>query len=129
MAKLMQMNRKETSDLGFFFFFHLSFYIKKLNKSLNRSIFSNVVSMQLMSNDKFKSVEHRVLAKSAGPRISVACFFTTHFQEFDKLYGPIKQLLTDESPALYKETFIKDYINSFYSAGLGEISALSQLRL
>ncbi|WJX11998.1 hypothetical protein P8452_02542 [Trifolium repens] len=29
--------------------------------------------MQLISNDKFKSVEHRVLAGSVGPRASVAC--------------------------------------------------------
>ncbi|VAI82270.1 unnamed protein product [Triticum turgidum subsp. durum] len=30
-----------------------------------------------MSNDRFKSVEHRVLAKTSGPRLSVACFFGT----------------------------------------------------
>uniref|UniRef100_A0A8R7Q7I9 Fe2OG dioxygenase domain-containing protein n=2 Tax=Triticum urartu TaxID=4572 RepID=A0A8R7Q7I9_TRIUA len=33
--------------------------------------------LQLMSNDRFKSVEHRVLAKTSGPRLSVACFFGT----------------------------------------------------
>lgn len=95
----------------------------------NKSTISGVVLLQLISNDKLKSVEHKVLAKSTGPRISVACFFSTHFQESDKLYGPIKELLTDDSPALYKETFIKDFVNCFYSSGLGGISALSQLRL
>ncbi|PON55455.1 Oxoglutarate/iron-dependent dioxygenase [Parasponia andersonii] len=84
--------------------------------------------LQLISNDKFKSVEHRVLAKSTGPRVSAACFFTTHFQESAKLYGPIKELLTDQTPPLYKETSVKDYIDSFHSAGLGGISALAQLR-
>ncbi|XP_062085301.1 1-aminocyclopropane-1-carboxylate oxidase homolog 1-like [Humulus lupulus] len=82
--------------------------------------------LQLISNDKFKSVEHRVLANSTGPRISVAYFFTTHFEETQKFYGPIKELLTDESPPLYKETTIKNYIDSFHSAGLGGISALAQ---
>ncbi|KAM0883504.1 hypothetical protein ACQ4PT_031606 [Festuca glaucescens] len=33
--------------------------------------------LQLMSNDRFKSVEHRVVANSVGPRVSVACFFRT----------------------------------------------------
>ncbi|KAF7076514.1 hypothetical protein CFC21_081150 [Triticum aestivum] len=30
--------------------------------------------LQLMSNGRFKSVEHRVVANSVGPRVSVACF-------------------------------------------------------
>lgn len=44
---------------------------------------------QLIFNDKFKSVYHRVLAKNAGPRISAVYFFLTHLQEesTDKLYG------------------------------------------
>ncbi|KAK8682203.1 hypothetical protein V6N13_054596 [Hibiscus sabdariffa] len=33
--------------------------------------------LQLITNDKFKSVEHRVLANTEGPRVSVASFFTT----------------------------------------------------
>ncbi|KAJ9547493.1 hypothetical protein OSB04_020036 [Centaurea solstitialis] len=31
----------------------------------------------IISNDKLKSVEHRVLANKKGPRVSVACFFST----------------------------------------------------
>ncbi|GLT72123.1 hypothetical protein SLA2020_440800 [Shorea laevis] len=37
--------------------------------------------MQLISNEKFKSVLHRVLAKNVGPRISVAGLFRTHFKQ------------------------------------------------
>uniref|UniRef100_A0A803PZH2 Fe2OG dioxygenase domain-containing protein n=1 Tax=Cannabis sativa TaxID=3483 RepID=A0A803PZH2_CANSA len=59
---------------------------------------------QLISNGKFKNVEHRVLANSTSPRISVAYLFTTHFEESEKFYGPIKELVTYESPPLYKET-------------------------
>ncbi|KAJ9547368.1 hypothetical protein OSB04_019911 [Centaurea solstitialis] len=33
--------------------------------------------LQIISNDKLKSVEHRVLANKKGPRVSVACFFST----------------------------------------------------
>ncbi|KAG5579958.1 hypothetical protein H5410_050585, partial [Solanum commersonii] len=32
----------------------------------------------LTTNDKFKSIDHRVLANKVGPRISLACFFMTN---------------------------------------------------
>ncbi|PHT54186.1 1-aminocyclopropane-1-carboxylate oxidase -like protein 12 [Capsicum baccatum] len=85
--------------------------------------------MQLLSNDKFTSAEHRVLPKQIGPRISVACFFTTQFQPFDRLYGPIKELLSDENPALYKETTVRDYVSYYNSNGLGNSPSLLPLRL
>ena len=53
--------------------------------------------MQLLSNDKFKSVNHRVLAKHVGPRISVACFLKMEDNpgNASRLYGPIKELLSE----------------------------------
>ncbi|KAL1357524.1 hypothetical protein AAHE18_05G260800 [Arachis hypogaea] len=36
--------------------------------------------MQLITNSKFVSSKHRVLAQKTGPRVSVACFFRQHFQ-------------------------------------------------
>ncbi|XP_009619591.1 1-aminocyclopropane-1-carboxylate oxidase homolog 1 isoform X2 [Nicotiana tabacum] len=85
--------------------------------------------LQLLSNDKFKSAEHRVLSKQIGPRISVACFFTTQFQPFDRLYGPIKELLSDENPPKYKETTVRDYVSYYNSKGLGARPSLLHLRL
>ncbi|CAN4106910.1 unnamed protein product [Withania somnifera] len=85
--------------------------------------------LQLLSNDKFRSAEHRVLSKHIGPRISVACFFTTQFQPFDRLYGPIKELLSDENPALYKETTVKDYVSYYNANGLGARPSLLHLKL
>ncbi|XVE90023.1 hypothetical protein DITRI_Ditri20bG0043100 [Diplodiscus trichospermus] len=81
--------------------------------------------LQLISNDKFRSVEHRVLANRVGPRISVACLFTSHFQHADKIYGPIKELLSPNNPALYKETLIKDYLKHVFSVGVDNYSALA----
>nr|XP_004236794.1 1-aminocyclopropane-1-carboxylate oxidase homolog 1 [Solanum lycopersicum] len=85
--------------------------------------------MQLLSNDKFKSAEHRVLAQHIGPRISIACFFTTQLLPFDTLYGPIKELLSDENHALYKETTVKDYVLYYNSKGLGALPSLLHLKI
>ncbi|XP_072958538.1 1-aminocyclopropane-1-carboxylate oxidase homolog 12-like [Typha angustifolia] len=73
--------------------------------------------LQLVSNDKFKSVEHRVLALPNGPRISVAMFLIPSSDE-QKLYGPVKELLSDESPPLYREFLVKDYMVHYFSNGI-----------
>ncbi|GLT78718.1 hypothetical protein SLA2020_502460 [Shorea laevis] len=75
---------------------------------------------QLISNDKFKSVYHRVLAKNTGPRISVGCFYRTHMQEegASRLYGPIKELLSEENPPIYRETSLREYVAFAYSKGI-----------
>lgn len=87
--------------------------------------------MQLITNDKFKSANHRVLAKNLGPRISVASFFRTHFREgvTTRVYGPVKQLLSEENPPVYRETTIKEFITHYYQKGLDETSSLPHFKL
>ncbi|KAK7271006.1 hypothetical protein RJT34_26580 [Clitoria ternatea] len=85
--------------------------------------------LQLMSNDKFKSVEHRVLANHAGPRVSVACFFTLHLHPTTKMYGPIKELLSEDNPPVYRETSLKDFISYYDNKGLDGNSALAHFML
>ncbi|XP_074589870.1 1-aminocyclopropane-1-carboxylate oxidase homolog 1-like isoform X2 [Curcuma longa] len=86
--------------------------------------------LQLISNDRFKSVEHRVVANREGPRISIACFFSTHFHPCStRLYGPIKELISEENPPLYKEIMVRDYVAYYYSRGLDGKSTISHFRL
>ncbi|KAA0049269.1 hypothetical protein IC582_012595 [Cucumis melo] len=74
--------------------------------------------MQLTTNDKFKSVKHRVVAKKEGPRVSVAGFFSKFPLSTSKL-APIEELISEENPAVYRETTIRDFNIQFRSKGLG----------
>ncbi|MCD7457968.1 hypothetical protein HAX54_036715 [Datura stramonium] len=60
--------------------------------------------LQLISNDKYKSIEHRVLANKIGPRISVASFFSTGPLASSRIYGPIEELLSKKITSKYKAT-------------------------
>ncbi|KAG8377585.1 hypothetical protein BUALT_Bualt08G0048400 [Buddleja alternifolia] len=87
--------------------------------------------LQLITNAKFKSVYHRVRAKSVGPRISLAFFFTPFLQESSqlKLYGPIKELLSEENPAIYREATGGEVVAGRRNKGLNGLPLLSDFQL
>ena len=85
--------------------------------------------LQLVTNNKFKSVEHRVLAGRVGPRVSVACFLSPSRMEKTKPLGPIKELLSENNPPIYKETSLSEYVTCFRSHGQRANSALPHFRI
>lgn len=86
--------------------------------------------VQAISNDKLQSVQHRVLANRAGPRVSIACFFTGEKTgALAKSYGPIKELISEENLPLYRHFLISEYYGKFFSQGLDEKSGLDHFRL
>lgn len=85
--------------------------------------------LQLITNDRLTSVQHKVVANRVGPRVSVASFFCTGFKPAYKMYGPIKELLSESNPPKYRETTVRDYSIHFSSKGLGRTSALDDFKL
>lgn len=85
--------------------------------------------MQLITNDRFKSVEHRVVAGQVGPRVSIASFLYPSTRDILKPYGPIKEILTDANKPRYKEISIRDYVTYYMSKGLDGTAFLPHFQL
>ncbi|EOA27365.1 hypothetical protein CARUB_v10023479mg [Capsella rubella] len=85
--------------------------------------------LQLITNDKFVSVEHRVLANRKGPRVSVASFFSSSIRPNSRVYGPMKELVSEENPPKYRDTTITEYSKGFFQKGLDGTSLLSNFRI
>ena len=59
----------------------------------------------------------------------MASFFCTGLRETSKVYGPIKELLSEDNPPRYRETTVRDYCSSFDETDLDGTSALPRFRL
>ena len=76
----------------------------------------------------YKSVEHRVLANGKPEaRISIAVFYNPEIR--DNLYGPLPELITPETPAVYGEFTYDDYITRFFNKELDGKSLPNHYRI
>jgi isopenicillin N synthase-like dioxygenase len=81
--------------------------------------------LQLLSNDRFRSVEHRVVSSDVGPRVSVACFFRTDTST--KVLAPV--ITGGHGEPRYKSTTVAEMVRYYRAKGLDGISALQHLRI
>jgi len=56
--------------------------------------------MQVWSNDKYESVEHRVVVNDKRERFSIPLFFNPSQHV---MLGPVPELVNEENPPRYKE--------------------------
>ncbi|XP_021748797.1 1-aminocyclopropane-1-carboxylate oxidase homolog 3-like [Chenopodium quinoa] len=83
---------------------------------------------QIISNDEYKSGEHRVYANPfLKPRVSIAFFLSPGI--YENLYGPLPELVSPERPALYQQHTFSDLVKNFFSKELEGKSMTSYFRL
>ncbi|KAM5566875.1 1-aminocyclopropane-1-carboxylate oxidase [Rosa sericea] len=69
--------------------------------------------LQIISNEEYKSVDHRVLANPHHePRVSIAVFLNPSNRE--GVFGPSPELVSPEKPALYKEFKFSEFMTRFF---------------
>ncbi|KAL1328329.1 hypothetical protein HN51_038205 [Arachis hypogaea] len=82
------------------------------------SFFINVGdSLQVMTNRRFKSVKHRVLAESKKSRMSMIYFGGAALSE---KIAPLKSLMSKDEESLYKEFTWLEYKNAAYKSRLAD---------
>ncbi|KAG6717429.1 hypothetical protein I3842_04G098700, partial [Carya illinoinensis] len=87
-------------------------------------------SIQIISNDNYISVEHRVLANPCKePRISIVMFFKVGNRGDSEYFGPLEELVSAEKPRLYRKFTVQDLQKNFYSKGLDSKSIIEQFKL
>ncbi|CAN6545374.1 unnamed protein product [Malus baccata var. baccata] len=77
------------------------------------ALLANVSDMlQIITNGKFKSAEHRVIIPPTLDALtSIACFIGT--DDLQKPYGPLKELISENNPPIYKEVVFGEYVKRY----------------
>nr|KYP41590.1 1-aminocyclopropane-1-carboxylate oxidase isogeny 4 [Cajanus cajan] len=70
--------------------------------------------LQIMSNERYKSIEHRVVANRSKTRISIPIFVNP---APDAVVGPLSQVLENGEEPKYKQVLYSDYFKYFFSKG------------
>lgn len=82
---------------------------------------------QLITNDRLKSMPHRVLANKIGPRLSVACFYSAY--KSNREYGPLKELISADEKPVYKETTVDNYFIYYITKSGDFTTALTHFKV
>uniref|UniRef100_A0A0D6QZJ6 Fe2OG dioxygenase domain-containing protein n=1 Tax=Araucaria cunninghamii TaxID=56994 RepID=A0A0D6QZJ6_ARACU len=77
--------------------------------------------LQVLSNGKFKSCEHRAVTNSSTARMSIATFYGP---STDVFIAPVQSMIDGQNPALYKGYRLEEYMSVFRNKGLKGKSVL-----
>ncbi|KAJ0249347.1 Feruloyl CoA ortho-hydroxylase 1 [Hirschfeldia incana] len=68
-------------------------------------------AMQILSNGRYKSVEHRVLANGSNNRISVPIFVNP---KPESVIGPLHEVVANGEEPVYRDVLYSDYVRYFF---------------
>ncbi|OMP14370.1 Oxoglutarate/iron-dependent dioxygenase [Corchorus olitorius] len=70
--------------------------------------------LQVISNNKLKSCEHRAVTNSIDTRITIVCFL---YPASDSIIEPVASLVNESNPPLCRAFQSKEFMRNFYSMG------------
>lgn len=70
--------------------------------------------VQILSNGRYKSIEHRAVVNRNKSRISIATFYDPGK---DIVVSPAPELVDSDHPAAYKDVLFKDHFSAWYQKG------------
>ncbi|KAL2336288.1 hypothetical protein Fmac_010734 [Flemingia macrophylla] len=82
--------------------------------------------IQVISNDRYKSVLHRALVNSEKERMSIPTFY---FPSPDAVIKPAPQLVDNDHPAQYTNYEFSEFYNKFWKRGLSKETCLDMFKL
>ncbi|KAL7595015.1 hypothetical protein Lser_V15G30202 [Lactuca serriola] len=77
--------------------------------------------IQVLSNDRYKSVLHRAVVNCEKERISIPTFYCP---SRDAVIGPASELVTEDEPAVYRQFTYGEYYDKFWNRGLATENCL-----
>lgn len=83
-------------------------------------------TFQILTNGKYRSIEHRATVNSVQERPSIATFYYTRY---DGEVYPASSLITEKAPALFKRLTVEEYLSDRFARGLTGNSYLDVLRI
>ncbi|KAF8379828.1 hypothetical protein HHK36_029277 [Tetracentron sinense] len=81
--------------------------------------------IQVLSNDRYKSVLHRAVVNCDKERISIPTFYCP---SPDAVIGPARELTHDDHPALYRNFAYGEYYQKFWNRGLATETCLDMFK-
>nr|CAB3473214.1 unnamed protein product [Digitaria exilis] len=86
--------------------------------------------LKVVSNDEYKSMEHRVVSKSTQEaRVSIALFFNPVKHGKSDFFGPLPELVTAEKPARYRSLTWIQMLDNRSDLGHAKPSSLDHFRI
>lgn len=85
---------------------------------------------QIMSNDEYTSVEHRVVMNTREePRVSIGIFFSPGKRGDSVFYGPLPELVSSANPPKYRNFTMSEFYGTFFSRDLASKALLDNFKL
>ncbi|GMH19420.1 hypothetical protein Nepgr_021261 [Nepenthes gracilis] len=82
--------------------------------------------LEIVTNGRYRSIEHRVIVNSEKERLSLATFYSPNS---DGEMGPAPSLISPQNPALFKTVAVNEYYKDYFSRELDGKSHLDHMRI